>query len=123
MDNLNQRELFASNLNRYMKERGVTQADIVVELGVTSSTASDWSKGKKYPRVDAMQKLANLLSVKVSDLTGDQKDMMGELVDEDEKELISIFRKLRRREKHELMAKAYELEKEIRKGNSILRNP
>ena len=31
--------------------------------------------------------------------------------DQGEKELIAIFRRLGRREKHEMMAKAYELEK------------
>jgi len=114
---MNQRETFAENLNRYMEMRGITQADIVIKLGVTSATASDWSKGKKYPRVDAMQKLAELLCVRVSDLTSEEQDENGMFMsDDDEKELIAIFRKLGRRERHEMMAKAYELEKEMKHG-------
>lgn len=51
------REVFKKNLNYYMKKRGLEQADIVTELGITASTVSDWVNGKKYPRVDAIRSL------------------------------------------------------------------
>ena len=69
MKDTRQREVFARNLNRYMEIRGVEQADIVTALDITASTVSDWVRGKKYPRVDAMQRLADLLGVLLSDLT------------------------------------------------------
>lgn len=65
----NQRIVFANNLQRYMKMRGVDQADIVNALAVSASTVSDWATGKKYPRVDSMQRLADFLGVLLSDLT------------------------------------------------------
>ena len=65
------RELFKKNLNRYMELRNVTQTDIVTNLKVSSATASDWVNGIKYPRVDAMQALANLLDINMSDLMAD----------------------------------------------------
>jgi transcriptional regulator with XRE-family HTH domain len=52
-----------------MEEKGITQADICRELNVSSATVSDWCTGKKYPRVDAMQRLADLLGVRFSTLT------------------------------------------------------
>lgn len=67
----NQRIIFANNLSRFMSRRGIVQADIVAALGVSASTVSDWVTGKKYPRVDAMQKLADYLGVLISDLTTD----------------------------------------------------
>ena len=63
------REIFVKNLRFFMETRGVTQADICRELGVSSATASDWCTGKKYPRIDAMQRLADLLGVRYSNLT------------------------------------------------------
>lgn len=64
------RELFQANLTRLMDIHGITQSDIVSRLGVSSATASDWATGKKYPRVDAMQALADLLEVEMTELTG-----------------------------------------------------
>lgn len=63
------REIFVKNLRFFMESTGVTQADICRELGVSSATASDWCTGKKYPRIDAMQRLADLLGVRYSTLT------------------------------------------------------
>lgn len=65
----NVRKIFVKNLRYLMDARGITQADICRELNVSSATASDWCSGKKYPRVDAMQHLADLLGVMFSTLT------------------------------------------------------
>lgn len=71
MDNtaINAREVFAYNLQFYMRLRNIDQSDIVERLHVSASTVSDWVNGKKYPRVDAMQRLADLLNILMSDLT------------------------------------------------------
>ena len=74
MVNQNQREIFVNNLRYYMKIRGIEQNDIVNALDITASTVSDWVNGKKYPRVDSMQKLADYLGVVLSDLTSDSND-------------------------------------------------
>ena len=65
----NTREIFVRNLRYFMEMRGITQADICRELNISSSTASDWCSGKKYPRIDKMQRLADLLGVVLSSLT------------------------------------------------------
>ena len=65
----NAREIFVRNLRFLMEAKGISQADICRELNVSSATASDWCTGKKYPRVDAMQRLADLLGVLFSTLT------------------------------------------------------
>jgi len=65
----NAREILVRNLRYLMEEKGITQADICRELNVSSATVSDWCTGKKYPRVDAMQRLADLLGVRFSTLT------------------------------------------------------
>lgn len=65
------REIFIKNLRYFMEAKGITQADICRALNVSSATVSDWCSGKKYPRVDAMQRLAELLGVRFSTLTAE----------------------------------------------------
>ena len=65
----NAREIFVRNLRYFMEARGISQADICRVLEVSSATVSDWCAGKKYPRIDAMQRLADLLGVNYSTLT------------------------------------------------------
>ena len=65
----NVRDIFVKNLRYIMEAKGITQADICRELEVSSATVSDWCSGKKYPRPDKMQRLADLLGVLFSTLT------------------------------------------------------
>lgn len=67
----NVREIFAKNLRYLMDARGITQADLCRELDVSSATASDWCSGKKHPRVDKLQRIADLLGVRLSTLTSE----------------------------------------------------
>jgi transcriptional regulator with XRE-family HTH domain len=63
------REIFVRNLRYFMEQRGITQADICRELNVSSATVSDWCTGNKYPRIDNMQRIAELLGILYSTLT------------------------------------------------------
>ena len=65
----NAREIFVKNLRYLMDARGITQADICRELDVSSATVSNWFTGQKYPRIDRMQRIAELLGVTYSTLT------------------------------------------------------
>ena len=77
-----------------MERKGVDQSCIVAALGFSASTVSDWVTGKKYPRVDAMQKLADYFGVLLSDLTSEDNDTELRGLTPTEQELISIFRSL-----------------------------
>lgn len=72
----NARETFVKNLRYFMEAKGISQADICRELEVSSATVSNWFTGQRYPRIDVMQRLADLLGVKYSTLTteGGMKD-------------------------------------------------
>ena len=65
------KEIFARNLNYFMNKTGITQADICRALKVSSATVSDWCNGKKFPRTDSIQQLADLLGVRFSMLTSE----------------------------------------------------
>lgn len=106
---MDQRELFARSLNESLKKNGMSQKDLALEMNLTQSTVSDWCLGKKYPRVETAQRIADVLGVPYHYLMGFASDFERKLTD-DEKDLLRIFRKLDRREKHKIMALAYELE-------------
>ena len=65
----NAREIFIKNLRYIMEKKGITQADICRELNIPSATISNWCTGQRYPRIDKMQQLADMLGVTYSTLT------------------------------------------------------
>lgn len=68
------KHIFAKNFNYYLTINNKTQADIVQDLKITASTVSDWANGKKYPRVDKMQMLADYFGILKSDLTEEHEE-------------------------------------------------
>lgn len=65
---MSHREIFSKNLNRKMKEAGITRTDICDSLGFSYYTVTDWVKGKKMPRMDKIEKLAKYFGCLISDL-------------------------------------------------------
>lgn len=65
MDN---KEIFSRNLNFYMSEHGKSRNDIAEAIGVSYFTVTDWVKGKKFPRMNRVEQLAQYFGVKISDL-------------------------------------------------------
>ncbi len=59
---------FAQNLKNIMQKRNKTQSDLVKDLSFRQATVSDWLNGKKYPRMDKVEKLANYLGVSINEL-------------------------------------------------------
>ena len=59
---------FAQNLENIMQKRNKTQSDLVKDLSFRQATVSDWLNGKKYPRMDKVEKLANYLGVSINEL-------------------------------------------------------
>ena len=92
MSNETAREIFVLNLRRLMAERRITQTDIVTTLRITPSTVSDWCLGKKYPRVDTMQRLADLFDVPMSSLTTPITSTTINEITETEKRLLTAYR-------------------------------
>ena len=62
-------EIFTKNLRYLMDKNNITQIDISRALNVSTSTVSDWCNGNKFPRVDRLQRIAELLGVRPSALT------------------------------------------------------
>ena len=65
MDN---KDIFARNLKRLMDMKEISRKEIADVLGISYFTVSDWVNGKKYPRMDKVELLANYFGVLKSDL-------------------------------------------------------
>ena len=50
------------------EKKGLTQADIAQELGVTPAAVSKWENGSSKPRVEILFRLANILEVRPEEL-------------------------------------------------------
>lgn len=68
MSDLGNKEVLAKNLNYYMTLRGKDRNDICNDLGFKYTTLTDWVTGKKYPRIDKIEILANYFGILKSDL-------------------------------------------------------
>ena len=65
---MNNKNIFASNLKRYMEINNKSRRDIGEALGISYYTVSDWVNGKKYPRMDKVEMLADYFGILKSDL-------------------------------------------------------
>ena len=95
MSNIGNKETFSKNLGYYLSICGREQKEIAEEIGVPTSTFNDWVKGKKYPRIDKIEKLANYFKIKKSDLIEDKKSTPEEQkLTEGEELLLNLFRQI-----------------------------
>ena len=84
--------VFSNNLRRYLERAGKSQRDVAEAVGVSTATFSDWINGKKYPRIDKIELLADYFGILKSDLIEEK------LTEEKEKDadlLADIFVRMR----------------------------
>ena len=98
MSKIGNREVFAKNLLYYIEICGRDQKEIAKVVGVAPSTFNEWVKGKKYPRIDKIEILANYFGILKSDLieeNDEMKDISQTLkVTQGEQMLLDLFRKV-----------------------------
>lgn len=68
MDTKNNKNIFAANLKKLMALNNKSRRDVCNDLDLSYWTFCDWVNGKKYPRMDKVELLANYFSVLKSDL-------------------------------------------------------
>lgn len=77
---ISSRVVFPKKLKHYCNLTGKTRKEICAALDIKYPTFCDWCQGKKYPRVDKIDMLAQYFStvlgieVRYSDLTEDKKE-------------------------------------------------
>lgn len=60
--------IFSKNLKKYMQLNNKTQQDLIKDLGLSSSTVSNWCTGQKLPRMNKIEMLASYFGINKSDL-------------------------------------------------------
>ena len=98
MENDN-RNVFAKNLKHQMLINKKDRKDISNALGISYFTVSDWVNGKKYPRMDKVELLANYFGITKSDLIEEQSAEIKNSPDEPkltegEQMLLELFRQI-----------------------------
>lgn len=74
-NNQKQKDIFSKNLQYWLKQKNKNQTDLMNDLGLSSSTVSDWCNAKKYPRMGTVQMLADYLGILKSDLVEEKKQV------------------------------------------------
>lgn len=72
MSDLGNKEVFARNLNRYIESTGKSQKMVADDLGFSKSVINEWCKGRKYPRINRIEMLADYFGILKSDLIEDK---------------------------------------------------
>ena len=113
---------FATNFKRICEERGTSPTRVVLKIGLSSSKVNLWNKGA-MPKADVLIKLAQELDCDIfdffegEDIAPPRKPTNVEFaLDDDEKDIIRLFRMLDRKQKHEFMSAAYQYEEKMLKN-------
>lgn len=62
------RDIFTKNLNIYIERSGKNKKVISEEMGIPYTTLVEWANGKKFPRADGIERLANYFRILKSEL-------------------------------------------------------
>ena len=76
MDDKDSKYTFAKNLQYQMDLHGKSRRDVCEALGFNYNTFTDWVRGKKFPRMGAVEKLANYFGILKSELIEEQTEEM-----------------------------------------------
>lgn len=101
------------NVRRIRTERGLTQEQLAVMVGVNRSTITQWETGWSQPRMAAAQRLADALGVKVSEIIEDAPPAYAYVhipeLTADERDLLDLYRNMDNRARRDLLAIARSL--------------
>lgn len=101
---------FRENLNRICRTQGTTLTPLMTKLGYSSSKATAINKGQ-IPSEQTLLELAHALNCQVMDFFADEEDLpTARACNEDEEDILRVYRSLSRKSKHEFMAMVYEYE-------------
>lgn len=68
MSNIGNKETMSKNLKYYIEKSGKDRKTLSEIWGFPYSTVTDWINGKKYPRIDRIEVMADYFGILKSDL-------------------------------------------------------
>lgn len=92
MSSLGNKEIMSKNLKYYIEKSGKDRRELAEIWGFPYSTVTEWINGRKYPRIDRIEIMANYFGILKSDLI---EDKMTEEKEKDNEILSDIIVRLR----------------------------
>lgn len=68
MSNIGNKEVFSKNLKHYIAQSGKDRRELAEIWGFPYSTVTEWINGRKYPRIDRIEIMADYFGILKSDL-------------------------------------------------------
>lgn len=104
------KEILARNIRKLILKNGKDRKEVASDLGFSYSTFTDWVNGKKYPRIDNIEKLADYFQVPKSYLIEDfeekqrDNDTLADIIVQlrTNEELFKVVRELAKLDKNKL---------------------
>lgn len=102
---------FADNIKRICAEKGTNLTTVVKKVKGSSSFVTAINKGS-LPKESELIEFARELGCSVMDFFADEEDLTPQVIpqNEDEQDILKVYRSLPRRAKHEFMSMVYEFE-------------
>lgn len=72
MSSIGNKAIFSKNLKYYIEKSGKDRRALAEEWGFPYSTVTEWVNGKKYPRIDRIEIMADYFGILKSDLIEDK---------------------------------------------------
>ena len=72
MSNIGNKDIMSKNLKLYIEQSGKDRKELAEIWGFPYSTVTDWINGKKYPRIDRIEVMADYFGILKSDLIEDK---------------------------------------------------
>lgn len=95
LNSLGNKEKMAKNIRRYLDVKGMTMKDLAANLDVPYTTVVDWCKAATYPRIDKIERMANLFGCSKMDLVEDPDELRDEMMERafsDRPEMRQLFK-------------------------------
>lgn len=73
MSNLGNKDIMSKNLKYYIEKSGKDRRELSEIWGFPYSTVSEWINGRKYPRIDRIEIMAEYFGILKSDLIEDKQ--------------------------------------------------
>lgn len=97
-------KIFATNLNRMLKDHDMTQADLARRLDVSEMAVSSWTNAQKSPRMSKIDRMCEIFNCTRQQLLADgSAPAMPDITDEVERDFVEDFRSLNDKQKLRLL--------------------
>lgn len=75
LSSLGNKKVLAKNLSFYIERSGKDRRELAEAWGFPYSTVTEWINGRKYPRIDKIEKMADYFGIQKSDLIEEKIDV------------------------------------------------